>query len=118
RPINEQRLPDDFIPAYETPIAAIVAVVTIVTHHEVMVWRDNHGTVVVPYFQFLRSPWVRRVSSGIHMNLVRFIELLPIDGYIFIANLNRIARQTNHAFDERNVPVRRRFESNDIQSLH
>src|SRR5262249_52888983 len=118
RPIDEQRFTDNFIPTDEPPIPTIIAVVAIVAHDEVVVWGDNHGAIVVPYFQFFWSPRVGSVRCRIHVNFIRLIEFCTVDQDVFIPNFDSIARQPNNALYEWDVSICRRFECDDIQPLY
>src|SRR5215467_5028255 len=67
RPIDEQWLSDNFIPSDESPIATVVAVITIIAHHEIIVGWDNHWAIVIPHLKFFRSPRIGTVRRRIHM---------------------------------------------------
>src|SRR4029078_7869858 len=51
RPVNQQRLPFDVIARQEAPVAAVLRVVAIVPHDEVMVRWDRPRAVVLPHVQ-------------------------------------------------------------------
>src|SRR5439155_16197196 len=46
RPVNQQRLPLDVIPRQEPPVPAVLRVVAVVPHHEVVIRGHRHGRVV------------------------------------------------------------------------
>src|SRR5215469_14668959 len=71
RPVNEQRFADNFVPSYESPISAVVAVVAIVTHDEVMVRRYRHRTEIIADFELFWGPGISRVDGRVDVNLIR-----------------------------------------------
>src|SRR2546425_525077 len=117
-PVDKKRLPNNLVPCNEAPIAAVVAVVAIIPHHQVTVGRDLHRTIVVADLQFLRSPRVGAIDRGVDVNLIGLVQLTTIHKYGFIAHFNGIARHTDHALNKRNIAVGWRFEGHNIAAHH
>src|SRR5262249_7179652 len=113
-PVDKKRLPNNLVPCNEAPIAAIVAVVAIIAHHQVTVGRDLHRPIVVADLQVFWSPRIRAIDCGVDVDLIRLVQLNAIHKYRFIAHLNGIAGYTDHALNKRDIAIGWRFEGHNI----
>src|SRR5438093_12667096 len=57
-PVDKKRLANNLVPCNEAPIAAVVAVVAIIPHHQVTVGGYLHRAIVAADLYFIRSPRV------------------------------------------------------------
>src|ERR1700720_2730954 len=81
RHVHHDRRSDYIIARNKTPIAAVVRIIPVVTHHEIFTGWDGYWSVIVG--------WVGRVRA------VGFLERLAVDGYDALANFQFVARQPN-----------------------
>ena len=74
-----------------------------IAQDKVFVGRDLHGTV----------------SRGVKISRrhVGLLEILTIDENMSLANLDQVARQTDHTLDERFRAVQRIPEDNDVSAF-
>src|SRR5229473_94146 len=101
--VNHQRRPDNIRARHEAPVAAVVGILPIVAHHEIFAGRNAH--------RWPRLERVRRILA------VRFVEGFPVDVHHALLHLQRIARQTNDAFDEIRISRQGRAEHDYLLPL-
>src|ERR1700719_1034320 len=91
---------DDVRPWHESPVAAVVRILPIVTHHEIVIrWNRNRGAI----FHRIR----RLVAVGL-------VERFPIYVHDALPDINRIAWQADGSLDEVWIPGQRRAEYDNL----
>ena len=92
-PINDKGSTFDRIPGNKAPEPAVIAMVPIVAHHEVMFFRDNDRAEFI----------VARISPPlflIHVETVIVFKSLPVDQNLPAVNLYSVSGQADDTFDE------------------
>src|SRR5689334_17156235 len=130
RPINQERSPHNGVAIHESPITAVLAVIAIVTHREILPrWNDN--LVPLNMLADLRLPFRNRIGrdhlsahgrKGViewvskHrsvMDRIGLIQTLAVHLHISVNNLETIPGQTDNPFNEMLVVGVRVFENDD-----
>src|SRR5260370_42220005 len=134
RPVNQKRTPADGVAVHESPIPAVLTVIAVVAHGEILPGR-NDDLAVVDIFLYLRSPlrnrvWRHHLASrrregvvkgigkyrrGVHS--VWFIEALPVDEHIPVDQLQAITGEDDDPLHEMLVIGVRVLENNDVTAL-
>src|SRR5215475_11323995 len=106
-PIDEQRSADEILTGSGSPEAAVVAVVTIVAHHEKLVGAERHRAIVVAPGEFHRI--------GVHR--VRFSQLPAVDVHVAVTDFQSFTGQSNDAFHKTQIRTLRRPECHDFTAM-
>src|SRR5690242_7781675 len=132
RPIDHQRTADNVLPRHEPPIAAVQAVIAIVSHNEVItLWDDE----LVVYYQLLHlgppgaaHRWHYRqvkprklVPIGIMRTKVvhvRFVERNTIHIHFALNQAEFVARNADHALDEMHTGIDRIVKDNYVAAAY
>src|SRR5262245_33114295 len=92
----------------KAPEPAVIAVVTVVAHHEEMVGWNFHRRQAVT---LIHCPRVRVYS-------IWFIQFAPIDVDGPIANFNCLSGQTYNAFDQPHLWILRRPKRHNVTTMN
>src|SRR4051812_4469607 len=101
RPVAHDDSADDLVAGDWSKAARVEAVEPIVTHHEIAIGCQREGLAVA----------VARAICAIH---ICFIERRAVDKHGTIAKADRVARQPNHALDQRVALWLGQLEDNDL----
>src|SRR6267143_4436969 len=134
RPVNQKGAPHDGTAVYESPVAAVLAVVAIVAHGEIFSgW--NYDLVTLNVFMDFRPPlgndigrnhlapdWREGIVEWIDgrqriMHGVRLIQEFGIDIDVPVDDLHVVARQSNDTLDEMLVVCERILENDNVAAL-
>ena len=117
RPVDHQRLALDVLARQEAPVAAVLRVVAVVAHHEVLVRRHRDRSVSLAHVErghFVELRVGRRRLQEMH---VRLVERLAVDVDLLLAHFDRLARQPDDALDEVALRLLGILEDDDVAAL-
>src|ERR1700722_14809113 len=133
-PIDKKRVTHNGVAVDKSPVAAVLAVVAIITHGEIFAGRNDHF-ISLNIFAQLGTPFVddvqgnhliaergKRIVEGIIregriMHDVRLVQLLAVDVHLLVDELYMISRQTDDAFHVMGMIQVWIFENDDIAAL-
>src|SRR5262249_31176843 len=107
-PVNEQRLSDQTTAWCKTPKAAVVAVVSIVAHHEEGIGRNDRRRHVVAF--------VDLTTVGVHR--LRFIQFARVDVDLSIPDFDGFSRKTDYALHQSRAWSLWRPERDDFATIY
>src|SRR5262245_34470513 len=114
REIDEQGPALDVRRRKKAPVPAVLRIVAIVTHHEVLTVRNGDRTVFLAQVTRLRR---RVLGEGLEELDVGLVELIAIDVHQLPSKLQTITRQADHALDQIAVRLLRGLEHDDVAAL-
>ena len=110
-PVDNKGLPLDSAQVDKMPEAAVIAVVTVVTHDEQRMFGNGYGTHIVTTLNVCRQ------NLAVKVNGVRFILGFAVDINGFILDFNGIPCHADYSFNIVLGRIYRVFENNNIPSL-
>src|SRR5580704_15226399 len=103
RHINDLRRADNIRSRHEAPITAVVGILAIVTHHEIVVRRHRKRRPIFHRVRWLVAVWL--------------VERLPAYVDHALLDFDRVARQADRALDEIRIPRQRSAEHDNLLPL-
>src|SRR5260370_42387373 len=111
RKINQGRAPFDVVVIDEAPEAAVVAAITIISHHKQLPSRNRDRTEIIA-----RRNRRAVLSRGLQMR-VRIVHLLAVQKDHAVLDLNCVATDADYALDKIFCAVGRKNKNNNVASM-
>src|SRR5262249_47638405 len=104
----------DILSLHYTPVATVIAVVSIVAHHEVTVSRNLLRTKIIAHNVIVWNSGAPFIDIRVNEIFIGFFEHFPVDKDHLVFYFQSFIWQSYHSLDEGNLGILRRFESNDV----
>ena len=114
RPVNHHCFALDVAARQKAPVAAVLRVVAVVPHDEVLVTRNGHRTVALADVD---RRHFRSLGAGRQEMDVRFVERLTVDVDLLGSQLDGIAGQADDSLDEVTLRLVRILEDDNVTAL-
>ena len=114
RKVDHPWPPLDVVEGEETPVAAVIALVAVVAHHEEVAGRDLHGAEVVADQVVVAVVFAFLEYAVVLVQLERLCHRIAVDVDLFILDLQLVPWDPHHALDQVFAWLLQRLEDYDV----